>query len=123
MGRGGPAGGGRLPAFPGLAGRRGRRQPGPGDLAPPVRVTPRCHTPVDPFFMTHLARRLEARMSTTTSHTPSGSEGRPQAATATATGTRPARLIRNESTTEIPVHLLFRDDPGPEGAPARPAVV
>ncbi|MET8721101.1 MULTISPECIES: SPFH domain-containing protein [Streptomyces] len=62
-------------------------------------------------------------MSTTTSHTPSGSEGRPQAATATATGTRPARLIRNESTTEIPVHLLFRDDPGPDGAPARPAVV
>ncbi|MGV9357067.1 SPFH domain-containing protein [Streptomyces misionensis] len=60
-------------------------------------------------------------MSTTTSHTPSGSEGRPQAAT--ATGARPARLIRNESTTEIPVHLLFRDDPGPDGTPPRPAVV
>ncbi|MFF8993130.1 SPFH domain-containing protein [Streptomyces sp. NPDC014983] len=72
-------------------------------------------------------------MSTTTSHTPSESEGRPQAAT--ATGTRPARLIQNESTTEIPVHLLFRDDPGdPDGRdgpggrdpvrmPPKPAVV
>ncbi|TWV41839.1 SPFH domain-containing protein [Streptomyces misionensis] len=60
-------------------------------------------------------------MSTTTSHTPSESEGRPQAAA--ATGTRPARLIRNESTTEIPVHLLFRDEPGPDGVPPRPAVV
>ncbi|MET8979095.1 SPFH domain-containing protein [Streptomyces sp. NPDC004539] len=26
---------------------------------------------------------------------------------------RPARLIQNEATTEIPVHLLFRDDPEP----------
>ncbi|MFH8340366.1 SPFH domain-containing protein [Streptomyces sp. AM6-12] len=70
-------------------------------------------------------------MSTTTSHTPSGSEGHPWSAT--ATGTRPARLIRNESTTEIPVHLLFRDDPGgrdvrgdgrdPVGPPLAPAVV
>ncbi|MYU65628.1 SPFH domain-containing protein, partial [Streptomyces sp. SID69] len=68
-------------------------------------------------------------MSTTT-HTPSESEGRPHPVT--VAGTRPARLIRNESTTEIPVHLLFRDDPGdrdrPEGdEPARvtpkPAVV
>lgn len=31
----------------------------------------------------------------------------------------PARLIHNETTTEIPVHLLFRDDP----APLTPAVV
>ena len=60
-------------------------------------------------------------MSTTTSHTPSESEGRPGAAT--VTGTRPVRLIRNESTTEIPVHLLFRDDPDPLGAPPKPAVV
>ncbi|RII19688.1 SPFH domain / Band 7 family protein [Streptomyces sp. YIM 130001] len=27
-------------------------------------------------------------------------------------GARSARLIQNEATTEIPVHLLFRDDPG-----------
>ncbi|MGM9443987.1 SPFH domain-containing protein [Streptomyces murinus] len=68
-------------------------------------------------------------MSTTT-HTPSESEGRPRPAP--ATGTRPARLIRNESTTEIPVHLLFRDDPGghdrpatddPVRVPPKPAVV
>ncbi|MER5443035.1 SPFH domain-containing protein [Streptomyces sp. NPDC002790] len=38
-------------------------------------------------------------------------------------GTRAARLIRNESTTEIPVHLLFRDDPDPVAVPLRPAVV
>ncbi|MGW0337886.1 SPFH domain-containing protein [Streptomyces sp. NPDC003011] len=51
-------------------------------------------------------------MSTTTSHTPE-SEG----------PSRPARLIQNESTTEIPVHLLFRDDPDPVSVPLRPAVV
>nr|BFD84644.1 SPFH domain-containing protein [Streptomyces sp. Xyl84] len=40
------------------------------------------------------------------------------------------RLIQNEATTEIPLHLLFRDDPGPGGldrdppaAALRPAVV
>ncbi|MGP3772361.1 SPFH domain-containing protein [Streptomyces sp. SDT5-1] len=38
-------------------------------------------------------------------------------------GARAARLIRTESTTEIPVHLLFRDDPDPVAVPLRPAVV
>lgn len=51
-------------------------------------------------------------MRTTTSHTPEP-EG-------TA---RPARLIQNETTTEIPVHLLFRDDPAPVAVPVTPAVV
>lgn len=51
-------------------------------------------------------------MSTTTSHTPE-SEG----------PSRPARLIQNEATTEIPVHLLFRDDPDPVSVPLKPAVV
>ncbi|MFF0018761.1 SPFH domain-containing protein [Streptomyces sp. NPDC005374] len=51
-------------------------------------------------------------MSTTTSPTPE-SEGH----------ARPARLIQNEATTEIPVHLLFRDDPDPVSVPLRPAVV
>ncbi len=61
-------------------------------------------------------------MSTTTPHTPPESEGavgrrgrRPRV--------RPARLIQNEATTEIPVHLLFRDDPDPVEVPLRPAVV
>ncbi|MFF6780214.1 SPFH domain-containing protein [Streptomyces sp. NPDC012510] len=51
-------------------------------------------------------------MSTTTSHTPE-----PEGAA------RPARLIQNEATTEIPVHLLFRDDPDPVSLPVTPAVV
>ena len=51
-------------------------------------------------------------MSTTTSHTPE-SEG----------PSRPARLIQNEATTEIPVHLLFRDEPEPVSVPLRPTVV
>ncbi|MGC0331775.1 hypothetical protein RKD23_004765 [Streptomyces sp. SAI-170] len=51
-------------------------------------------------------------MTTTTPQTPE-SEG----------PSRPARLIQNESTTEIPVHLLFRDDPDPELLPLKPAVV
>ncbi|WP_415940826.1 SPFH domain-containing protein [Streptomyces sp. 067-1] len=38
-------------------------------------------------------------------------------------GPWPARLIHNEATTEIPVHLLFRDDPDPAPVPLRPAVV
>ncbi|MFF9811255.1 SPFH domain-containing protein [Streptomyces coeruleorubidus] len=59
-------------------------------------------------------------MSTTTSHTsePDGPAGGP------ADGpVRPARLIQNEATTEIPVHLLFRDDPDPAPVPLKPAVV
>ncbi|MWA11322.1 SPFH domain-containing protein [Streptomyces sp. BA2] len=36
---------------------------------------------------------------------------------------RPSRLIQSEATTEIPIHLLFRDDPGDPGAPLSPAVV
>ncbi|CAM5436087.1 SPFH domain-containing protein [Streptomyces aurantiogriseus] len=51
-------------------------------------------------------------MNTTTSQTPEP-EGSP----------RPARLIHNESTTEIPVHLLFRDEAGPRSVPLEPAVV
>ncbi|MEV7432841.1 SPFH domain-containing protein [Streptomyces griseoviridis] len=50
--------------------------------------------------------------TTTTSHTPE-SEG----------PGRPARLIQNESTTEIPVHLLFRDETEPVAVPLKPAVV
>ncbi|WKX09428.1 SPFH domain-containing protein [Streptomyces sp. NL15-2K] len=56
-------------------------------------------------------------MSTTTSHTPE-SEGPVAGPPA-----RPARLIQNESTTEIPVHLLFRDEPEPVPVPLKPAVV
>ncbi|MFF4348823.1 SPFH domain-containing protein [Streptomyces sp. NPDC001530] len=72
-------------------------------------------------------------MSTTTSHTPE-SEGAGAGAGAEAEagvsasaseggGTRSARLIQNEATTEIPVHLLFRDDPEPVSVPLAPAVV
>ncbi|MEU8029725.1 SPFH domain-containing protein [Streptomyces sp. NPDC049099] len=63
-------------------------------------------------------------MSTTTSHTPPESEGQPEGAP--VPGGRPARLIQNEVTTEIPVHLLFRDDPDPVNpvkVPLKPAVV
>ncbi|MER6030356.1 SPFH domain-containing protein [Streptomyces sp. NPDC001851] len=63
-------------------------------------------------------------MSTTTSHTPPGSEGQPEGPA--VPGGRPARLIQNEVTTEIPVHLLFRDDPDPVNpvkVPLKPAVV
>ncbi|MFF8864577.1 SPFH domain-containing protein [Streptomyces sp. NPDC015139] len=60
-------------------------------------------------------------MSTTTSHTPPESEGQPEKAA--GAGTRPVRLIHNEATTEIPVHLLFRDDPDPVKVPLKPAVV
>ena len=57
--------------------------------------------------------------TTTTSQTPENEEpaGPPEGQT------RPARLIQNEATTEIPVHLLFRDDPDPVSLPLRPAVV
>ncbi|MCH0563760.1 SPFH domain-containing protein [Streptomyces sp. MUM 2J] len=56
-------------------------------------------------------------MSTTTASSPEP-EG-----SADGQAPRPARLIQNEATTEIPVHLLFRDDPDPEPVPVRPAVV
>ncbi|MEU9990337.1 SPFH domain-containing protein [Streptomyces sp. NPDC048045] len=39
------------------------------------------------------------------------------------TAVRPGRLIQNEVTTEIPVHLLFRDEPEPVPVPLKPAVV
>ncbi|GEK04215.1 SPFH domain-containing protein [Streptomyces sp. 1-11] len=63
-------------------------------------------------------------MSTTTSHT-SESEEQPEGAghTAGGTATGAARLIQNEATTEIPVHLLFRDEPEAVAVPVRPAVV
>ncbi|MFE1803134.1 SPFH domain-containing protein [Streptomyces sp. NPDC059517] len=38
-------------------------------------------------------------------------------------GGRGARVIHNEATTEIPVHLLFRDEPGPVSVALAPAVV
>lgn len=58
-------------------------------------------------------------MSTTTSPTPeSESEFESEEPVA-----RPARLIQNEATTEIPVHLLFRDDPETGSVPLSPAVV
>ncbi len=40
-----------------------------------------------------------------------------------AVGPERVRLIQNESTTEIPVHLLFRDDPAPAAGPAAASVV
>ncbi len=43
--------------------------------------------------------------------------------TETESGARGARLIHNEATTEIPVHLLFRDDPDPVPVPMSPVVV
>ncbi|CAM5227632.1 SPFH domain-containing protein [Streptomyces fumanus] len=59
---------------------------------------------------------MSTTSSTTTSPTPEPGRSAEEAA-------RPARLIQNESTTEIPVHLLFRDDPDPAPVPLRPAVV
>ncbi|MBG0854981.1 SPFH domain-containing protein [Streptomyces spinoverrucosus] len=58
-------------------------------------------------------------MTTTTPETPDpgGAEEDPPPPA------RPARLIQNEATTEIPVHLLFRDDPDPVSVQLRPAVV
>ncbi|MET8246205.1 SPFH domain-containing protein [Streptomyces sp. NPDC005202] len=61
-------------------------------------------------------------MSTTTSPTPDP-EGRERTGPADGQAPRPTRLIQNEATTEIPVHLLFRDDPDPAPVPLRPAVV
>ncbi|MFF3915060.1 SPFH domain-containing protein [Streptomyces sp. NPDC001852] len=63
-------------------------------------------------------------MGTTTSHTPPESEGQPEDALESVG--RPARLLPGGSTTEIPVHLLFRDDPDPLNpvkVPLKPAVV
>lgn len=57
-------------------------------------------------------------MSTTTSPTPEPG-GTPEGGATP----RSARLIHNEATTEIPVHLLFRDDPEPVSVPLAPAVV
>ncbi|MER6470180.1 SPFH domain-containing protein [Streptomyces collinus] len=62
-------------------------------------------------------------MSTTTSHTAESEEQPEGAAGPGGTAVRPARLIHNEATTEIPVHLLFRDDPDPVSVPLKPAVV
>ncbi|MFJ4472451.1 SPFH domain-containing protein [Streptomyces sp. NPDC089424] len=58
-------------------------------------------------------------MTTTTSETPDpgGAERTPPPAN------RATRVIHNEATTEIPVHLLFRDDPDPVSVQLRPAVV
>ncbi|MEU0641719.1 SPFH domain-containing protein [Streptomyces umbrinus] len=60
-------------------------------------------------------------MSTTTEQSPEF-EGTPEAG-GRDTGGRGARLIHNEATTEIPVHLLFRDEPEPVSVPLAPAVV
>ncbi|AVH58558.1 MULTISPECIES: SPFH domain-containing protein [Streptomyces] len=66
-------------------------------------------------------------MSTTTSPTPeseggSSRPGKPEG-TPEGGGTRAARLIQNESTTEIPLHLLFRDDAERVPVALAPAVV
>ncbi|MEU6032168.1 SPFH domain-containing protein [Streptomyces tauricus] len=74
--------------------------------------------------------------TTTTSHSPE-SEGPPETGGREAggrdtggrdtggrdTGGRGARIIHNEATTEIPVHLLFRDEPEPVSVALAPAVV
>ncbi|MFG2496761.1 SPFH domain-containing protein [Streptomyces sp. NPDC048441] len=50
-------------------------------------------------------------------------EAAPQPDEPPDTAPRPPRLIQNEATTEIPIHLLFRDDPGDPGVALAPAVV
>ncbi|PSM43774.1 hypothetical protein C6Y14_09160 [Streptomyces dioscori] len=79
--------------------------------------------------------------TTTTSHSPE-SEGPPEAVDRDSggrdtggrgtggrdtggreAGGRGARVIHNEATTEIPVHLLFRDEPEPVSVALAPAVV
>ncbi|WHM38596.1 SPFH domain-containing protein [Streptomyces sp. BPTC-684] len=68
----------------------------------------------------------EASMQTTTDSAPTPEDGVP------GPGARRVAVIKGESTAEIPVHLLFRDDtgpapvvpqpgPGPRAAPARRA--
>ncbi|CAM5606671.1 hypothetical protein STENM327S_03269 [Streptomyces tendae] len=61
-------------------------------------------------------------MSTTSSTNPETTATAPEEPAA-ATGQRSVRLIHNEATTEIPVHLLFRDDPDPAPVPLPTAVV
>ncbi|MFE9019092.1 SPFH domain-containing protein [Streptomyces sp. NPDC007808] len=61
-------------------------------------------------------------MTTTTSHTPEP-EGLAGLAGQAEGSARPGRLIQNEATTEIPVHLLFRDNPDPVAVPLKPAIV
>ncbi|MEU5522266.1 SPFH domain-containing protein [Streptomyces sp. NPDC047860] len=56
-------------------------------------------------------------MTTTTSHTPEHVPDSGGPSDGAAAAARPVRLIHSESTTEIPVHLLFRDAPG--AAPVR----
>ncbi|MEU6385631.1 SPFH domain-containing protein [Streptomyces bauhiniae] len=60
-------------------------------------------------------------MSTITPHTHEPDDHPESLPGGAGTAVRPPRLIHNEATTEIPVHLLFRDEPAP-GTP-RPAVV
>jgi SPFH domain / Band 7 family len=65
-------------------------------------------------------------MSTTTSPTPGsgpGPDGPGDTGRVNPGPAAPARLIHTEATTEIPVHLLFRDDPAPTPLPLRPTVV
>ncbi|MGW6055851.1 SPFH domain-containing protein [Streptomyces sp. NPDC055189] len=47
----------------------------------------------------------------------------PQVAAAPDPAARSPRLIQSEATTEIPIHLLFRDDPADPGVSLAPAVV
>ncbi|MFF8031102.1 MULTISPECIES: SPFH domain-containing protein [unclassified Streptomyces] len=61
-------------------------------------------------------------MTTTTSHVPEHVPD-PGGPAGGAAGPRPVRLIHTESTTEIPLHLLFRDAPGPAPVRLPPAVV
>ncbi|OIJ98724.1 hypothetical protein BIV25_11825 [Streptomyces sp. MUSC 14] len=63
-------------------------------------------------------------MSTTTSHTPPESEGRPEAAV--GPGGLPGPLSQNETTAEIPVTLPFPGSPDPSHpvkVPPKPAAV
>lgn len=63
-------------------------------------------------------------MSTTTSHTPPESEGQPEGVL--ESDGRPEGLVHDGATTEIPVHLLFREDAAPLNPatmPIKPALV
>ncbi|MFD3825706.1 SPFH domain-containing protein [Streptomyces sp. NPDC058625] len=60
-------------------------------------------------------------MALTTPGTPES--GRPAAGSEHPAVGRPARVIHTGATTEIPVHLLFRDGPDPVPERPRPAVV